>query len=116
MQWEPDHHGWMAYIKFELRGGEASRARAIYERYVVCLPTAKAWVRYAKFEAENGSPGRARQVYERALQVRLGMHTVDPDLQTFPHVFGVDTTGKQRFLHPQDLHSGQMITPPISTP
>jgi crooked neck len=71
MQWEPDHHGWMAYIKFELRGGEAPRARAIYERYVVCLPTAKAWVRFAKFEAENGNLGRARHVYERALQVHL---------------------------------------------
>jgi hypothetical protein len=70
MQWEPDHHGWMAYIKFELRGGEVARARNIYERYVACIPSTKGWVRYAKFEAENGDLGRSRKVYERALQVR----------------------------------------------
>ena len=69
MRWEPDHHGWMAYIKFELRGGDTARARGVYERYVVCLPTAKAWVRYAKFEAEHGDLARSRNVYERALQV-----------------------------------------------
>lgn len=71
MQWEPDHHGWMAYIKFELRGGEVARARNIYERYVACIPSTKGWVRFAKFEAENGDLGRSRLVYERALQVRL---------------------------------------------
>lgn len=71
MEWEPDHHGWMAYIKFELRGGEVGRARNIYERYVACIPSTKGWVRFAKFEAENGDLGRSRLVYERALQVRL---------------------------------------------
>lgn len=70
MQWEPDHHGWMAYIKFEIRGGEVPRARDVFERYVACLPGTKAWVRFAKFEAENGDLGRSRQVYERAMQVR----------------------------------------------
>lgn len=70
MQWEPDHHGWMAFIKFELRGSEVVRARAVYERYVVCLPGTKSWVRFAKFEAEHGDLGRSRRVYERALQVR----------------------------------------------
>lgn len=69
MKWEPDHHGWMAYIKFEVRGSEVARAREIFERYVACLPGTKAWVRFAKFEAENGHLGRSRQVYERALQV-----------------------------------------------
>lgn len=70
MQWEPDHHGWMAYIKFEVRGGDVPRARDVFERYVACLPGTKAWVRFAKFEAENGDLGRSRQVYERAMQVR----------------------------------------------
>jgi HAT (Half-A-TPR) repeat len=70
MQWEPDHHGWMAYIKFELRGSEVRRARSVYERYVACHPSVKAWVRFAKFEAEHGDLGRSRRVYERALQVR----------------------------------------------
>jgi crooked neck len=69
MAWEPDHHGWMAYIKFELRGGELRRVRAVYERYVACHPSTKAWVRFAKFEAEHGDLARSRNVYERALQV-----------------------------------------------
>lgn len=61
----------MAYIKFEVRGGEVPRARDVFERYVACLPGTKAWVRFAKFEAENGDLGRSRQVYERAMQVRF---------------------------------------------
>lgn len=69
MKWEPDHHGWMAYIKFELRGNELERARGIFERYIACIPTIKAWVRYAKFEGEHGDAGRARDVYERSVQV-----------------------------------------------
>ena len=32
MTWEPDHHGWAAYIKFELRYNEIQRARSIYDR------------------------------------------------------------------------------------
>ena len=69
MEWEPDHHGWMAYIKFELRGNEVQRARDIFERYVTCIPTIKSWVRYAKSEAQIGELGLAREVYERAVQV-----------------------------------------------
>ncbi len=38
----------------ELRYNEVERARAIYERYVKCLPSVKAWVRYARFEMKNG--------------------------------------------------------------
>lgn len=68
MSWEPDHHGWMAYIKLEQRYGETERARHIYERYVKCLPSVKAWVRYAKFELQSGDVGAARQCYERALE------------------------------------------------
>lgn len=34
MSWEPDHHGWAAYIKFELRYNETERARSIYDRLV----------------------------------------------------------------------------------
>lgn len=33
MTWEPDHHGWAAYIKFELRYNEIDRARSIYDRF-----------------------------------------------------------------------------------
>jgi crooked neck len=32
MVWEPDHHGWAAYIRFELRYNEVDRARKIYDR------------------------------------------------------------------------------------
>lgn len=70
MRWEPDHNGWMAYVRFELTGSELERARAIFERYVECLPGCKAWIRYAKFEGENGDLARARAVYERAVQAR----------------------------------------------
>lgn len=33
MRFEPDHAGWMAYIRFELRYNEVERARAIFQRY-----------------------------------------------------------------------------------
>jgi crooked neck len=32
MKWEPDHNGWTAYIKMELRYNEVERARQIFER------------------------------------------------------------------------------------
>ncbi len=52
----------------EMRYNEADRARAIYERYVRCLPDVKAWVRFAKFEMQVGYVDHARRVYERAVQ------------------------------------------------
>ena len=53
----------------ELRYGETERARAIFERYVKCLPSVKAWVRYAKFEMKSGgNVGAARACYERAVE------------------------------------------------
>ena len=52
----------------EMRYNEADRARAIYERYVRCLPDVKAWVRFAKFEMQVGYVDNARRVYERAVQ------------------------------------------------
>ena len=54
--------------QMELRYKEAERARAIFERYVRCLPCVKAWVRFAKFEAQSGEFSRARGCYERAVQ------------------------------------------------
>lgn len=33
MRFEPDHEGWSAFIKFELRYSEIELARRIYERY-----------------------------------------------------------------------------------
>jgi crooked neck len=29
MQWEPDHNGWMAYVRMELRYHEVQRARQV---------------------------------------------------------------------------------------
>ena len=52
----------------EMRYNEIDRARAIYERYVRCIPDVKAWVRYAKFEMQVGHVDKARGVYERAVQ------------------------------------------------
>jgi crooked neck len=52
----------------EMRYSEVDRARAIYERYVRCIPDVKAWVRYAKFEMQVGHVDKARGVYERAVQ------------------------------------------------
>ncbi len=43
-----------AASQMELRYNEVERARAIYERYVKCLPSVKAWVRYARSEMKNG--------------------------------------------------------------
>lgn len=37
MKFEPDHEGWNAYIRFELRYNEIERARIIYENYVHVL-------------------------------------------------------------------------------
>uniref|UniRef100_A0A7S0RPR7 Pre-mRNA-splicing factor Syf1/CRNKL1-like C-terminal HAT-repeats domain-containing protein n=1 Tax=Pyramimonas obovata TaxID=1411642 RepID=A0A7S0RPR7_9CHLO len=68
MQWEPDHNGWKAYVRMELRYDEVERARAIFEKYMECHPTVKAWVHYAKFEARAGNRGLARRCYERAVE------------------------------------------------
>ena len=72
MKWEPDHQGWRAYIRMELRYNEVDRARQIYERYVRCHPTVKAWVNYAKFEGKLGETSNARSVYETAVK-ELGL-------------------------------------------
>ena len=78
MKWEPDHQGWRAYIKMELRYDEVDRARGVYERYVRCHPTVKAWVNYAKFEGKLGERERARQVYETAVrELGLDANTID---------------------------------------
>ena len=78
MKWEPDHQGWRAYIRMELRYNETDRARNIYERYVRCHPTVKAWVNYAKFEGKLGEISNARGVYETAVrELGLDANTID---------------------------------------
>ncbi|KAK9073706.1 hypothetical protein SSX86_006300 [Deinandra increscens subsp. villosa] len=49
------------------RYNEIERARAIYERFVQCIPKVDAWICYAQFEMENGEISRARNCYERAV-------------------------------------------------
>ena len=44
----------VAILRWSCGTRRRSEARAIFERYVRCLPTVKAWVRYAKFEARGG--------------------------------------------------------------
>lgn len=97
MKWEPDHQPWASYInvrfdawlctttalptatvevchahntspQFELRYKEHDRAREIFERYVLCIPSVQAWVKYAKFEYSVGEVALARRCYERALE------------------------------------------------
>lgn len=65
---EPDHHGWMAYIKLEVRAGQMHRARELFERYVACHPTQEAYLRYAKWEERQLQHALARNVYERAVE------------------------------------------------
>ena len=55
-------------FQFEMRYKETERAREIYERYVLCLPSVRAWVKYAKFEYAAGEIALARRCYERALE------------------------------------------------
>ena len=55
-------------MQMELRYNEVERARAIYERYVKCLPSVKAWVRYARFEMKQGDVAAARRCYEHAIE------------------------------------------------
>lgn len=56
------------HAQFELRYKETDRAREIFERYVLCLPSVRAWVKYAKFEYAVGEIPLARRCYERALE------------------------------------------------
>ncbi|RYH05753.1 hypothetical protein EON65_43855 [archaeon] len=37
-----------------MRQHEVSRARALYERYVTCHPTARAYLKYARYVATRG--------------------------------------------------------------
>ncbi|GKU95828.1 hypothetical protein SLEP1_g9138 [Rubroshorea leprosula] len=60
---------WYKYIHMEeMLGNIAARARAIYERYVQCHPTATAWVDYAKFEMKKGETVCLKSVFERAVE------------------------------------------------
>ena len=68
MNWEPDEQAWMTYIKFELRYKELTRARNIYERFVIVHPDPKNWVKYARFEENHGYIHGTRKIYERALE------------------------------------------------
>lgn len=63
----PDQHGWICYVKFELRCNEIERARAVYERFVESHPRASVWIRFAKFEMKYGGVVRARSCYEKAV-------------------------------------------------
>ncbi len=107
MDWEPDDNGWTSYIKLELRYKEVcypttlitdsiftsylihsfivqvDRARAIFDRYVVCHNTSMAWIKFAKFEHRHGNTGTTRSVYERALEVRH--HSLPFLLPQLPH-------------------------------
>jgi hypothetical protein len=52
MEWEPDDHGWTAFVKFELRQQEVGRARAVYERWAPfppSLPPSLPSFRFPKF-------------------------------------------------------------------
>ncbi|KAG6520038.1 hypothetical protein ZIOFF_017067 [Zingiber officinale] len=71
---------WYKYIHmFELRYDEVDRARAIYERLVVCHPRPSSFIKYAKFEAKRGEIARARAVYERAIDLNLSEDDVEAE-------------------------------------
>lgn len=58
MRFEPDHEGWSAYIKFELRYSETARARGIYERYTQVNSTS---IKDIKLFTEILSAGASRK-------------------------------------------------------
>ncbi len=83
MEWEPEKHGWAAFIKFELRCGETDRARTLYQRFAHAHPAVSTWLKWAAFE-EKYSPAdkraaATRQVYEQAIQL-LGEDANDEKL------------------------------------
>ena len=69
MKWEPDHNGWNAFIRFEVRYEELGNARQVFQRYSECHPSVKAFTRWAKFEFGVGEIQNARSVYENAVEL-----------------------------------------------
>jgi crooked neck len=68
MGWEPDHNGWNAFVRFEVRYEEWDHAREVFKRYCQCHPSVKAFTRFAKFEFGLGEVANARAVYENAVE------------------------------------------------
>ncbi|NXD20766.1 CRNL1 protein, partial [Spelaeornis formosus] len=76
MEWQPEEQAWHSYINFELRYKEVDRARSIYERYILLVPSVlvlvhpevKNWIKYARFEEKHSYFAHARKVYERAVE------------------------------------------------
>ncbi|KAH9103666.1 hypothetical protein LEN26_015230 [Aphanomyces euteiches] len=67
MDWQPDDQAWYSYIKLEVRAKDKERARAIYERYIMCHVAERAYLKYAAWEEKGNELARARSIYERAL-------------------------------------------------
>jgi crooked neck len=82
MEWMPDQHAWLSYIKYELKYNEIKRLKRIFKLFVLCHPNVGAWLRYAKFEMKNGEVPRARSVYERAVE-----NIADDDDDEAHHLF-----------------------------
>jgi len=53
-EWEPDDAAWTSYVRLELRANQPARARAVFQRYVVCHNVPRAWIKWAKFEEKQG--------------------------------------------------------------
>ena len=62
MEWEPEEQAWLSYIKMEMRYKEVNRARAVYEKFVMCHPVIKNWIRFAKFEEHQGNPSMFKDI------------------------------------------------------
>lgn len=61
---QPDEIGWNAYIKFEMRYGEADRARQVFRKFVVVHPKVATYLKWANFEQKLGEVANARAVFE----------------------------------------------------
>ena len=60
---------WKAYIDFEIKEQEFSKARDLYKRLLEHTQHVKVWVSWAKFELSVESSEKSREVFESALLV-----------------------------------------------
>lgn len=64
---EPSPNAWNAFIDFEIRQENRTKARDVYSRYVMVHPQADTWLRWVNFETMYGDPHAVRRVYSLAV-------------------------------------------------
>lgn len=68
LKWYPENTAYFAFIRFELRYGQAENVRAVYKQLISAHQTAHSYIKFAKYEERQEQYAHARHVYERGAE------------------------------------------------